>query len=67
MEAVKKYWLEGNISETLSEIGRFLHANDGSTPDPEALLWFAYIFYQLGSMKRAAELLNKCTNYSYLS
>ena len=59
MEVVKKYWLAGNIDDTLKEIHQILERQDGSIPDTDALLLFAYIFYQLGNMKHAVELLSR--------
>ena len=59
MEVVKKYWLTGNIEQTLNEIRELLDSKDGTIPDPDTLLLFACIFYQLGHLKRAVELLNR--------
>ncbi|CAB4008122.1 Hypothetical predicted protein, partial [Paramuricea clavata] len=59
MEVVKKYWLAGNIDDTLKEIRQILERQDGSIPDTDALLLFSYIFYQLGNMKHSAELLSR--------
>ena len=65
MEVVKNYWLAGNIDQTLNEIRKVLDTKDGAIPDTDTLLLFVCIFYQLGHLKRAVELLNRGMNCCY--
>ncbi len=59
MEIIKEYWLAGKIDETLRGIRQYLERKDGSNiADTDALLLFAHIYYQLGNLRQAAELLN---------